>query len=189
MGMATEAMPRIGVILAGGLSSRMGRDKAMLPWQGRPLIEHQIATLQAVGLDNVQVSGERPDYRGIADPIAHAGPLGGIAGVAAACADAELLIVPIDMPRLQPALLQRLLTLSTSAGSTHFDGHVLPMRLRLDASCRAALNALMAAGNERDRSLRALQERVGVDTLALHADEETQLIDCNTEQTWREVCE
>jgi molybdopterin-guanine dinucleotide biosynthesis protein A len=182
-------VPRIGVVLAGGLSSRMGRDKAMLPWRGRPLIEHQIAVLQAAGVDAVQVSGNRPDYCGISDPIAHAGPLGGIAGVAAACTDGELLIVPVDMPRLQPILLQRLLTAPTPAGSTHFVGHVLPMRLRLDAHCRTALNELMATDNERTRSLRALQERVGVSTIALDADEETQLIDCNTEQAWREVCE
>jgi len=189
MGTAIEPMPRIGVVLAGGLSSRMGRDKAMLPWHGRPLIEHQIATLHAAGVVTVHVSGERPDYHGIADSIVHAGPLGGIAGIAAACADAELLIVPVDMPRLQPALLQRLLTTATPAGSTHFAGHVLPMRLRLDAHCRAALIELMAADNERDRSLRALQERVSVSALALQASEETQLVDCNTEQTWREVCE
>ena len=188
MGTATDPMPRIGVVLAGGLSSRMGRDKAMLPWQGRPLIEHQIATLRAAGVATVHVSGERPDYHGIADSVAHAGPLGGIAGIAMACADAELLIVPVDMPRLQPALLQRLLT-TTTAGSTHFVGHVLPMRLRLDPRCRTALAELMAADNERHRSLRALQERVGVSALPLQAEEELQLVDCNTEQTWREVCE
>jgi molybdenum cofactor guanylyltransferase len=189
MGTATEPLPRIGVVLAGGLSSRMGRDKAMLPWRGRPLIEHQLAVLQAAGVDTVQVSGDRPAYHGIVDPIAQAGPLGGIAAVAAACTDGELLIVPVDMPRLQPTLLQRLLTATTPAGSVHFAGHVLPMRLRLDAHCRAALIELMAIANERDRSVRALQERVGASTIALDADEETQLVDCNTEQAWREVCE
>ena len=182
-------MHRIGVVLAGGLSSRMGHDKAMLPWHGRPLIEHQIALLQAAGVDTVHVSGDRPDYQGIADPVPHAGPLGGIAGIAAACNDGELLIVPVDMPRLQPALLQRLLDASTPSGSTHFAGHVLPMRLRLNSACRTALKALMAENDPRMRSLRALQEYVGVSTLPLSAEDDMQLIDCNTEQTWREVCE
>jgi molybdenum cofactor guanylyltransferase len=186
---APETMRRIGVVLAGGLSSRMGRDKALLSWRGRPLIEHQIAVLKATGVDAVHVSGDRPDYQGIVDPVAHAGPLGGIAGVAATCDDGELLIIPVDMPRLQPGLLQRLLATATSSGSTHFVDHVLPMRLRLDTACRAALAELMTADDDRARSLRALQERVGVSTLALQSDEEVQLIDCNTEQAWREVCE
>lgn len=177
----------LGVVLAGGLSSRMGRDKALLPWQGRPLIEHQIAVLRAAAVRDVMVSGDRPGYRGVADPVPQAGPVGGIAGVAAACADAELLIVPVDMPRLQPALLQRLANAKTHAGCVRFAGHVLPMRLRLDHSCRRALAELLLSGEKRSRSLHALQDRVGVIELALRADEAGQLIDCNTEDTWREV--
>ena len=188
--MDTTAEPThcIGVVLAGGRSSRMGRDKALLPWQGRPLIEHQIALLQAAGVDNVRVSGDRPDYQGIADPTTHAGPLSGIAGIAAVSQDSELLIIPVDMPRLQPSLLRRLMTEATQFGCTHFIDRVLPMRLRLDASCRAALATLMAADDDRARSLRALQERVGTSEISLSADEAKQLIDCNTEETWREIC-
>lgn len=187
MDTAAEPMHCTGVVLAGGRSSRMGRDKALLPWQGRPLIEHQIALLQAAGVDSVRVSGDRPDYQGIADPTAHSGPLGGIAGIAAASDDGELLIIPVDMPRLQPSLLRRLLTEATPFGCTHFNGHVLPMRLRLDAACRATLATLMAAADDRARSLRALQERVGADEITLNIEEARQLIDCNTEETWREV--
>jgi molybdopterin-guanine dinucleotide biosynthesis protein A len=180
-------MPLIGVVLAGGLSSRMGRDKALLPWHGRPLIEHQIDTLLAAEVDVVQVSGHRPDYQGVIDPVAQAGPLGGIAGIAAACPDGVLLIVPVDMPRLEPSLLARLRDTPSVAGCVRFKDHVLPMRLQLDARCRDTLSALLASHEKRARSLRALQERVGVQEISLSAEEAAQLVDCNTEETWREV--
>jgi molybdenum cofactor guanylyltransferase len=183
----TEPLPCIGVVLAGGLSSRMGRDKALLQWHGRPLIEHLIAVLQAAGVSEVKVGGERPEYRGVADPLPQIGPLGGVAGIANTCGDSELLILPVDMPRLQPALLQRLRDAEPGAGSVRFTGHVLPMRLRLDAACRDALNTVMASSDQRSRSLRALQERVGMREIELSAEEAMQLVDCNTEETWREV--
>lgn len=184
---ATEPLPCIGVVLAGGRSSRMGRDKAMLPWQGHPLIEHLIAVLQASGVREVKVSGDRPAYHGVTDSVPQAGPIGGIAGIADSCEDGELLIVPVDMPRLQPALLQRLLTTAGTAGCVRFTDHMLPTRLRLDTHCRDTLHALLAASDRRARSVRALQERVGVHEIALSEDEAAQLIDCNTEQTWREL--
>jgi molybdenum cofactor guanylyltransferase len=189
MGMATEPLRSIGVILAGGRSSRMGRDKAMLSWRGQPLIEHQIDLLKAAGVDSVRVSGDRPEYQGIVDAVSHAGPVGGIASIAAVVDDAELIIIPVDMPRIQPPLLQRLQAAPSQKRCVHFAGHVLPMRLRLDATSRAALDALMAASDDSARSLRALQERVGTSEIPLHDDEAAQLIDCNTEETWREVCE
>ncbi|GLQ95489.1 molybdenum cofactor guanylyltransferase [Dyella acidisoli] len=184
---AAKSLPCIGVVLAGGLSSRMGRDKALLPWNGHPLIEHQIAVLQATGVREVKVSGDRPNYHGVIDPVPQAGPVGGIAGIAATCEDSELLIVPVDMPQLQPSLLQRLLTAASTSGCVRFTDHVLPMRLRLDSHCRDALDALLAANDKRYRSLRALQERVGIHEISLSAAEVTQLIDCNTEETWREL--
>lgn len=180
-------MPLIGVVLAGGLSSRMGRDKALLPWEGRPLIEHQIDVLLAAGVHEVRVSGDRPDYHGVTDPVPQAGPVGGIAGVAAACEDGELLIIPVDMPRLQPALLARLCNTKAAAGCVRFTDHMLPMRLRLDAACRDALTSLLASRDKHARSVRALQEQVGVQEITLSAEEAAQLIDCNTEETWREV--
>jgi molybdopterin-guanine dinucleotide biosynthesis protein A len=186
MSTSTDATRYIGVVLAGGRSSRMGRDKALLLWQGRPLIERQIAVLREAGIDTVHVSGERVDYQGVADPVAHAGPLGGIAGIAAMCEDGELLIIPVDMPRLHATLLQRLLV-EPLAGCVRFAGHVLPMRLRLDDRCRAVLAELMQASDDRSRSLRALQERVGVIEISLSETDASQLIDCNTEKTWREV--
>ncbi|HUA81480.1 MAG TPA: molybdenum cofactor guanylyltransferase [Dyella sp.] len=187
MATATEPASYIGVVLAGGLSSRMGRDKALLSWQGRPLIEHQIALLKSAGAKDVKVSGYRPDYHGICDLIPQAGPVGGIAGVAAVCEDGELLIVPVDMPRLRASLLQRLQNSERDAACVRFADRVLPMRMRLDVQSRGVLNELIVAIDKRARSLRTLQERLGIVEIALSDDESKQLIDCNTEEAWQEA--
>lgn len=57
MAMPTEPMHCLGVVLAGGRSSRMGSDKALLNWQGRPLIEHMRALRLSAGAGQVLFSG------------------------------------------------------------------------------------------------------------------------------------
>jgi molybdenum cofactor guanylyltransferase len=187
MATATETRACIGVVLAGGRSSRMGRDKALLTWHGHPLLDHQLQVLRDAGVDDVQVSGERVGHASIADRQPQSGPLGGIASVAAALhGEVDLLVIPVDMPRLQPQLLRRLRE-HPGAACMRLAGHVLPMRLRLDADTRKALSALMASPEPRTRSLRALQQRVGVSELPLQGEDASQLLDCNTPEQWREV--
>ena len=49
-------MPGVwAILLAAGESSRMGQLKALLPWQGTTLIEHQINSLLAAGVQHVVV--------------------------------------------------------------------------------------------------------------------------------------
>ena len=185
MGTGTERARCLGVVLAGGLSSRMGRDKALLAWQGRPLIERQLAVLHEAGVDAVCVSGARAAYGGIADALPQAGPLGGLAGVARAEAgEADLLVVPVDMPLLSAALLRRLYVERTEARSLGFVGHVLPWRWRLDARGRELIEALLRQDDPRARSLRALQSAIGHEEVPLAAAEAAQLADCNTQAQW-----
>ncbi|UUS13945.1 NTP transferase domain-containing protein [Stenotrophomonas sp. CD2] len=63
-----------GIVLAGGLSSRMGRDKALLPWKGRTLLEHMRGLLLQAGAGRVWVSGDYPAFGGIPDQVARCGP-------------------------------------------------------------------------------------------------------------------
>ena len=183
-----ERPPCIGVVLAGGRSARMGRDKALLDWHGRPLLERQLDALRAAGVDESRVSGDRPAYRGIADAQPGLGPLGGLAGIAEAVAgDADLLVIPVDMPLLGAALLRRLRTEQPQARGLRCAGHVLPMRFRLDAASRALLAALLGERGPRQRSLRALQQALGCAEIALGPDEIAQLADCNTEASWNEA--
>lgn len=90
-------------ILAGGQSTRMGRDKALLEFHGRPLIVHAIAKLRALGFAP-RVAGSRPDLTNYAPVIPDnhpgSGPLGGIEAALSASDSNLNLFLPIDLPLL-----------------------------------------------------------------------------------------
>jgi molybdopterin-guanine dinucleotide biosynthesis protein A len=96
-------------VVAGGQSTRMGRDKALLPLNGVPLIVHALELLQGLGLP-ARICGSRPDLAGFAEVIPdnfpNCGPLAGIEA-ALAVSDAELnLFLSVDLPGLPAALLR-----------------------------------------------------------------------------------
>jgi molybdopterin-guanine dinucleotide biosynthesis protein A len=120
----------VGLILAGGQSSRMGEDKAGLVWQGRTLLAHARDLMRECGLENVRISG-RPDLPdGLADREIHAGPAHALCDAAEALAGeaTELLIIPIDMPRLQMSDLAPLLQGPPDRPCAWAD-HPLPARI------------------------------------------------------------
>ena len=49
-----------GIVLAGGKSSRMGQNKALLSYRGQPLIEHMQRLIGQAGLQDVYISGDVP---------------------------------------------------------------------------------------------------------------------------------
>ncbi len=99
-----------GIVLAGGKSSRMGRNKALLPYKGQPLIDHMTALLHDAGLQDVFISGDLPNYPCIYDEIPAAGPVEGIRSVLRHKPGYQgYLFVPVDMPLLTPQILRLLL--------------------------------------------------------------------------------
>ena len=112
----------LGVVLAGGKSSRMGRNKALLDYRGRSLLEHQMDLLAPV-CARVVVSGTVEGFEGIPDDSAHQGPLGGILSVAKRFPDWALLLIPVDMPCLESTDLQQL---CRQRAPCHFSEQPLP---------------------------------------------------------------
>lgn len=111
-----------GVILAGGMSTRLGRDKAVEPLAGQPLIGRVLSMLSDVTDTSVVVVNDEargaelplPENVAVAvDAYPDSGSLGGIfTGLQAASADWAL-VVACDMPFLNPTLLARMLELRT----------------------------------------------------------------------------
>jgi molybdopterin-guanine dinucleotide biosynthesis protein A len=105
-------METAGYVLAGGRSQRMGRDKALLAWGGRTLLEH-VAGLVREAVGNVTVVGPPSRYAGlglrvIPDVVAGRGPLGGLYTALRDAAAERVLIAACDMPYLTPELLRQL---------------------------------------------------------------------------------
>ncbi|WP_401746428.1 molybdenum cofactor guanylyltransferase [Stenotrophomonas muris] len=178
-------IPIDGIVLAGGLSSRMGRDKALLPWHGRTLLEHMRGLLLQAGAGRVWVSGDYPAFGGIPDRVARCGPLGGLYSVAMQMPGGPAWVVPVDTPRVTPALLQRLQA-DQGRACTVFDDEPLPMRLQIDDHCRRVLQELIEDPTAR-RSLRALQQRLGVIRLPLAPEDRALLLNCNTPSEWESI--
>ena len=157
---------RIGaIVLAGGRSSRFGRDKLAEPIDGRPLLDHAIEAVRVVATDIVVVAAPAanltvpPGVRVAHDPVAFEGPLAGLAAGLAALDPLvdRLIVVAGDMPSLVPAVLRRLLDAvfaGRAAALLGVDGDTPPLPMALDRRrAAAAIARLLEAGETRLRAL------------------------------------
>lgn len=98
------------IILAGGRSSRMGRDKAALPWRGATLLTDLLLRSQGIAFDEIIVSANRPPDLSslppelaarvcvVADSCQGWGPLGGMEAAFRACTCSYCLVLSVDLP-------------------------------------------------------------------------------------------
>ena len=108
-------MSHAAVLLAGGKSSRMGRDKSALLVNGEPLWQRQFALLRATQPAELFISGKCDGPYAdcgveiLADEIPDCGPLGGIATALRRCTSDRLLVLAVDMPAMTAKFLRSLL--------------------------------------------------------------------------------
>jgi molybdopterin-guanine dinucleotide biosynthesis protein A len=105
-----------GLVLCGGESSRMGRDKALIPVGGTTLVVHTAQLLARIA-NPVLVAPGRPGrlgalgYEEVEDDPARTGPMGAIAAGLAASPHPLVAVVAVDMPFASPALFSLLASL------------------------------------------------------------------------------
>ncbi len=109
-----------GFILAGGQSSRMGRDKATLEIGGVTMLDRTTALLRGVGIEAVIVGAPKPFAEAtgagvLEDEWPGAGPLGGIVTALRASQKSWNLIVACDLPYLTREWLEFLVARGLSS--------------------------------------------------------------------------
>jgi molybdopterin-guanine dinucleotide biosynthesis protein A len=179
------------IVLAGGRSSRFGRDKLAEPIAGRPMLDHVIDLLRPIATDIVVVAsaGAVPDVAtdvSIAnDDRPYEGPLAGlVAGLRSLDPGLErVLVVGGDMPTLVVPVLERLVdSLDRREAAVLADAggpRPLPIAVRR-APATPVAERLLETG---ERRLRALLGELDVDVIP----PETWQLDDPTGQTLRDV--
>lgn len=157
------------VVLAGGASRRMGRDKALLEVDGRRLVDVVADRMAAVADHVVVASGPRPLGRDdeVADAPDCDGPLAGVVAALRRAQAPYLGVVPVDAPGTDPRVLVRLHDLAERGGRSGAvvcsDGHVQALHAVVATAALPAVEARVRAGERSPRSLLAWLDVVRVD--------------------------
>jgi molybdenum cofactor guanylyltransferase len=146
-----------GIILAGGKSTRMGTNKALLPIRGRPMIESTAATMRKVFQQVCIIADEGDSYRFLGLPVfpdllRGCGPLGGIHAGLARSSPRGIFALACDTPFISTDLIRFLLsrrggqaaTVARHAGRIHplcgiYEQRALPV---IEESLRAGMFAV-----------------------------------------------
>ena len=146
-------MPVTGVILAGGKSRRMGRDKAFLPFGKGMLIERVIEVIQQVADDVILITNTPEQYQRFglpmfADVIPEAGSLGGIYTGLMHTRTAYSLCLACDMPFVKPAFLRFLCETAAEADVVipRNTEDFQPLCAVYSQACREAIRQRIEAG-------------------------------------------
>ena len=185
-----------GAVLAGGRSSRLGRDKALLEVGGETLLARAVRTLSSL-CDEVLVVGPRerqqlvPDARVVPDERPGIGPLGGIATALRAMRGERLLAVATDMPLLNLELLRYLIALSPGFDVTipRVAGRTQQLHAVYARSCLPVIDDQIAREDFKiDRFFARVRVRIVEEDEIRRFDPELRSFrNVNTEEDWQAV--
>jgi molybdopterin-guanine dinucleotide biosynthesis protein A len=145
-----------GVIMAGGISQRLGRNKALERIGGKALIERVIDSLGSLTTEVLVVVAQPeqaaalhlpPSVRVVSDRYPGRGSLGGIFSGLDASAEAWSLVVACDMPFLNRELLRHLIGESSDVDAVvpRLGGQPEPLHALYSKACLASMDRMLRA--------------------------------------------
>ena len=139
------------IVLCGGRSTRMGQDKGSLPLGDESMLARITRILKGISGDVIVVGRRDQHPTTVHDAIEDQGPLAGIAaGLAASTSDTNI-VVACDMPLINPAVVQRMLTLidDHDACVAIIDGHASALCGVYRSRVAEVAQALLGSGERR----------------------------------------
>jgi len=182
-----------GVILAGGASSRMGNNKALLLHRGGRLIEEIYRKMSELFEEVIVVTNEPQLYqflpcRKVPDLYPVKGVLTGIHGALSQCSEPAIFTVACDMPQLNTDLIRHLAEQYQGEDVIipRSEGGLEPLHAIYGKSCIPALEELLGKGEKRGLSLLPLLQvrEVQASEVALFDREFASFVNINTPEEY-----
>lgn len=188
----------VAILLAAGLSERMGRTKALLPWDGRTLIEYAVAELLDAGVAEVIVvtghdaeavgeAARRAGARTVHNTAYRDGRAGSVRAGAGAVDDGSGAIVLLNVDQPRPAAAIRTLIMASSHDGAAITVPVVSERRGHPAVFAARLLPELRAVTEAEEGLRAVMHRHAADVREVAIDDPRLLLDVNTPAAYAEA--
>lgn len=186
-----------GILMASGYSRRMGRNKLLLPFRGKPLFRHGLEAACASRLDHCIVITNQPEIMGfcqssgiryIENNLASEGQSASIRlGAAHAPAGSSYMFLPADQPFLSPDIINRLI----SAGKESPGSIIIPKYNGISGSPAVfphALKAELCALSGGARGSKVIREHSGL-LRFIHFEEDLPLADIDTPEDYARYSE
>lgn len=181
-----------GIILAGGKSSRMGKDKGFVFWNGKPFVNHSIDALKPL-VNNIIIVSDYPQYdslgyKRIEDVFPETGPLSGLYS-SLLKSDSDLnVVLSCDIPLISSEIVEKLLsvyTKETNAVVCKVNERVMPLvalysKKSIDA-CKVLLD------NDERRMMHLLETLDNVTYLDLNEDQAKQVKNINSSKDLNDI--
>jgi molybdopterin-guanine dinucleotide biosynthesis protein A len=145
------------LLLAGGKSSRMGRDKARLLWEGSSFLSRIASQLDDFSEKYISLARAEellpPSWKIVEDVYPGCGPVGGLHAALSVCRAPWLFAVSCDLPRLEKPLITYLMGFADETSDVVLpvtpDGRMHPLCAAYRKSLAGAFEAQLLSGNYR----------------------------------------
>jgi len=184
------------IVMAGGRSSRMGKDKALLPLGGRTLLEHILARVEPLSDDLVVAARGVERFRGfparmVEDEPGQRGSLTGLYSGLRAVRNDLALAVGCDMPFLNPRLIRYMALLAPGHDVVvpRVGGFLEPLHAFYRQTCLGPMEAVLRRGEQKivaffpQVRVREVEQR----DLDMFDPLHRSFVNVNTPEDWEEV--
>lgn len=169
-----------GVLVAGGKSRRMGRDKRLLKVGGKSVFDRTLSLLMGTFVETVVVLAEPIDSlevrgcRVVYDVIPNAGSLGGVYTGLLAASQPRIFAVACDMPFLEPEVIRFMASFDNAADVVvaKLHGQFQPMHAMYSKRCAEFLRAM---AERHDLKIQALYRTEALRVAVVGANELSSL--------------
>jgi molybdopterin-guanine dinucleotide biosynthesis protein A len=178
----------LGVVLAGGLSSRMGTDKALLTRNASidsNMLSFSQQLFKQAGINDVVISGQQ---HGLPDKVNKLGPMGGIYSVIEQYRPQAILVMPVDLPLMDHSTIAQLkLAGELSKKACFYQDNYLPLYLPVNAFIehffQQSFSQQQLRISNKGPSIRALLQQIP--TQVLTPKNKQSLFNANTPEQWQ----